>query len=190
MTASNTITVLNNDIVCGRGRGFEIFPGNQTFRRIIYENATSYAGHLENRSEKSILIKLIASKISENNMRFVKRAKRGWSLLGENEVKLKIGHALRDVAPLQRKSDKRNHKKKTQNGEIEGTTCSQNNKYVSQVSFTIFIDASNVLADATYSENQETSHEKFDLFPPQAEPSEHILPDTASSTHSTTNEST
>ena len=90
MTASNTITVLDNDIVCGRGRGFEIFPGNQTFRRIIYENATSYVGHLENRSEKSILIKLIASKISENNMRFVKRAKLGWSLLGENEVKLKV----------------------------------------------------------------------------------------------------
>ena len=129
MTYSITTIPAENDIVCGRGKGFDLLPANQIFRSIISENAERYSGFRRSRTEKSILIRLIAHQLKMDNMRFVKRTKQGWKALPDHEVNLKvrskrneqaiyfmsakrpitfqIGHALRDVAPLQQKSQKR-----------------------------------------------------------------------------------
>ena len=90
MTNSITTIPAENDIVCGRGKGFDLLPGNQTFRRIIAENAARYSGFRKSRTEKSILIRLIAHQLKMDNMRFVRRTKQGWKTLLEHEVNLKV----------------------------------------------------------------------------------------------------
>lgn len=90
MTNSTTTTPAENDIVCGRGKGFDLLPANQTFRRIIAENAARYSGFRKSRTEKSILIRLIAHQLKMDNMRFVRRTKHGWKALLEHEVNLKV----------------------------------------------------------------------------------------------------
>ena len=79
-----------NDIVCGRGKGFDLLPANQIFRNIIAENAAPYSGFRKSRTEKSILIRLIAHQLKMDNMRFVRRTKQGWKALLEHEVNLKV----------------------------------------------------------------------------------------------------
>ncbi len=90
MNAFDIVVITDNDIVCGRGKGFENLVANQTFRRIIDENASWYASRRKNRTEKSILIRLIAHQLKEKGMRFIKRAQNGWKSLDEKEVFLKV----------------------------------------------------------------------------------------------------
>ena len=90
MNEFDTIVVTDNDIVCGRGKGFENLVANQTFRRIIDENASWYSSRQKNRTEKSILIRLISHQLKEKGMRFVKRAQDGWKVLDEKQVFLKV----------------------------------------------------------------------------------------------------
>ena len=90
MTIPNDTIPSENDIVCGRGKGFDLFPANQIFRSIIADNAARYHSFQKCRTEKSILIHRIAHQLKMDNMRFVKRTKNGWKALPENEVNLKV----------------------------------------------------------------------------------------------------
>jgi hypothetical protein len=102
MNDFDTIVVTHNDIVCGRGKGFENLVANQTFRRIIDENASWYSSRQKNRTEKSILIRLISHQLKEKGMRFVKRAQDGWKVLDEKQVFLKVSLILDhlDATPI------------------------------------------------------------------------------------------
>ena len=79
-----------NDILCGRGKGYDGCRANQIFRSTIADNAARYSGFQKNRTQKSILIHLIAHQLKMNNMRFVKRTNHGWKTLQEKEVNLKV----------------------------------------------------------------------------------------------------
>lgn len=97
MNAFDTIVVTDRDIVCGRGKGFENLVANQTFRRIIDENASLYSSRRKNRTEKSILIRLIAHQLKEKGMRFVKRTQNGWKSLDEKKVFLKVSFHIIEI---------------------------------------------------------------------------------------------
>mmetsp|Transcript_13924 Transcript_13924/g.23129 ORF Transcript_13924/g.23129 Transcript_13924/m.23129 type:complete len:278 (-) Transcript_13924:85-918(-) len=118
---TNTLTFSDEDVVCGRGKGFELFPGNTKFRLIIKENADMYSRQKTSRTAKSQLIKVIFGQLETHDMRFVKRCTKqgGWKVLGENEIRLKIGHALRDVETLRLKSDRRKLHRMTKKCEIK-----------------------------------------------------------------------
>jgi hypothetical protein len=67
----------SNIIVCGRGKNIDLLPGNVTFRKVISEYASQYAGFRKCRRKKSILIRWIASHFQERRMVFVKRSEVG-----------------------------------------------------------------------------------------------------------------
>jgi hypothetical protein len=133
---STNVEVGVMDIVCGRGKGYDDFPGNVEFRRIIKEHAAAYSAKRTTRTEKSIIIRIIAKELLLHNIRFLKcKGDQGWVVLSEYEVNLKvrslsqadntsmepltnsltlrygciglqIGHALRDVESTRRKQEK------------------------------------------------------------------------------------
>ncbi len=87
---NTTISVLDTDIVCGRGKGLENFPGNRIFRQFIKQHAAEYGNPKASRSERSQVVQFITSLLIDEGMRFVKRETKGWVVLGDHEVKLKV----------------------------------------------------------------------------------------------------
>ena len=79
------------DIVCSRGKGYDDFPGNVEFRRIINEHAAAYSAKRTTRTDKSIIIRIIAKELLLHNIRFLKcKGDKGWVVLSEYEVNLKV----------------------------------------------------------------------------------------------------
>lgn len=93
-TPDLSITLVDDDILCGRGRGLESFPGNKVFRRIIKEHASFYVDPKTSRSAKSRLVQRIAARLSAENMRFLKKLKGGWRQLEEYDARLKVSEDL------------------------------------------------------------------------------------------------
>ena len=87
---NDKITVMDHDVLCGRGRGLESFPGNKMFRRIIKEHASLYGDATTPRKEKSRIVTLIAEHMVAANMRFLKRQNRKWSVLSHSDARLKV----------------------------------------------------------------------------------------------------
>ena len=79
----------SNLIVCGRGKSFDLLPGNLTFRQVISDYASQYASFQKSRAKKSILIRWIASHVKECGMVFVKRTKNGDIELDDSEILIK-----------------------------------------------------------------------------------------------------
>lgn len=75
-----------------QGKGFDRYEGNQIFRDVIKEYSSTYVGYRTNRTGKSRVIRKILDEIVDSrNMRFVKHVKKkGWVLLKESEIKLKV----------------------------------------------------------------------------------------------------
>lgn len=94
-----SVTPTDNDVVCGRGRGYDMLAGNRAFRRLIKEHASIYSNSIStSRKRKSLITKTIREQLANENMRFLKKNRDGiWHEMGEKEIKLKIGHALRDA---------------------------------------------------------------------------------------------
>jgi aromatic ring hydroxylase len=83
--------VTDQDILCGRGRGLESFPGNKLFRQVIKEHAATYIAPNTTRSERSRMVRLISDRLASEGMRFIKRVnKEGWSPLEDYDAKLKV----------------------------------------------------------------------------------------------------
>lgn len=97
MLSYSKIQITDQDILCGRGRGLESFPGNQLFRGVIKEHAADYSAQGTCRAERSRMVRLISDRLASEGMRFIKRVNKGWDSLEEYDAKLKVGHALRDA---------------------------------------------------------------------------------------------
>lgn len=97
-TSSTSTGLTNKDIACGRGRRLEQHPGNVTFRGFIQEVSKEYSHKNTSRSRKALISKYIRIRVEDEDMRFVKKdgANDVWRELSLHEIKLKIGHALRD----------------------------------------------------------------------------------------------
>lgn len=88
----------NKDIVCGRGRGLDQHPGNKVFRHFIEGVATAYTHESTSKSYKASISYSIRKQIENEGMRFIKKNDTSsvWRELSISEIKLKVGHALRD----------------------------------------------------------------------------------------------
>lgn len=84
------LDVMDNDILCGRGKGLESFPGNKFFRRTIKEHAIVYGNPRTSRAERSRLVRMIADRLRAEGRRFIKRVERNWVMLDDRDSKMKV----------------------------------------------------------------------------------------------------
>lgn len=88
--------------MCGYGRGLHVVhSGNKQFRLIIREHVTEYRHPCStNRALKAVISLSVTERIvNKARMTFLKELEGDWIPLSEKEVRLKIGHALRDCRP-------------------------------------------------------------------------------------------
>lgn len=92
-----------NDVLCGRGGGTNVHPGNRRFRDLINTNRRAYLKARKN--DKPAISRSIVRTIRENNGRFLKKdEKRGlWLEIGDDSAREKTSQALRQRAPEMRK---------------------------------------------------------------------------------------
>jgi hypothetical protein len=94
-THSSVLWFLDDkSIVCGRGRGYDLYPGNRVFRSIIQQHSAEYLKKGISRKEKSDILQRVSSILQKHNMKFVKRAQEGWFVLDEHEVNVKVSMFL------------------------------------------------------------------------------------------------
>jgi len=99
-------TPRGNDILSGRGNGVQTHPGNMHFRKIIQANKETYI--MADASEKKRIILSLAKELKSYG-RFLKQNSREfWVKIDFDEVKKKVGQALRENATMIRKQMKEN----------------------------------------------------------------------------------
>mmetsp|Transcript_5802 Transcript_5802/g.11869 ORF Transcript_5802/g.11869 Transcript_5802/m.11869 type:complete len:459 (-) Transcript_5802:518-1894(-) len=92
-----------NDVLCGRGGGTNVHPGNRRFRDLINANRRAYLKARKN--DKPAISRSIVRTIREMNGRFLKKdEKQGlWFEIGDDLAREKTSQALRQRAPEMRK---------------------------------------------------------------------------------------
>jgi hypothetical protein len=88
----------DEDICCGRGKGYWKNPGNKMFHHLIRENAHTYS-ECPTKDKKSHLVTSIVEGIRKTGSRFVKEDKDNaghWIELDETLSREKTSHAIRD----------------------------------------------------------------------------------------------
>jgi hypothetical protein len=94
------------DIICGRGRGLYRQSGNAKFHTIIMASIEEYK-RKQTRIEKTGTInKIIEAVLSQNsgNCHFIKQiGVKQWDKVGVNEVREKVGHAIREAMSMRGK---------------------------------------------------------------------------------------
>lgn len=89
MMGSEFTKLQDLDIVCGRGKSYDSFPGNAIFKRLVRQYSEVYSER--ERLQKAVVIQQIAKQLQASNIRFVKRAFQGrWVLLSDEEVSVKV----------------------------------------------------------------------------------------------------
>jgi hypothetical protein len=92
-----------NDVLCGRGGGTNVHPGNRRFRDLINGNRRAYIRARKN--DKPAISRSIVRSIREMDGRFLKKdVKTGdWFEIGDDFAREKTSQALRQRAPEMRK---------------------------------------------------------------------------------------
>ena len=92
-----------NDVLCGRGGGTNVHPGNRRFRDLINANRRAYLNARKN--DKPAISRSIVRTVRELNGRFLKKDdKLGlWFEIGDDGAREKTSQALRQRAPEMRK---------------------------------------------------------------------------------------
>lgn len=92
-----------NDVLCGRGGGTNVHPGNRRFRDLINANRRAYLKARKN--DKPAISRSIVRTVRELNGRFLKKDdKLGlWFEIGDDGAREKTSQALRQRAPEMRK---------------------------------------------------------------------------------------
>jgi hypothetical protein len=92
-----------NDVLCGRGGGTNVHPGNRRFRDLINANRRAYLKARKN--DKPAISRSIVRTIREMNGRFLKKdEKLGlWFEIGDDGAREKTSQALRQRAPEMKK---------------------------------------------------------------------------------------
>src|SRR5210317_1670422 len=92
-----------NDVLCGRGGGTNVHPGNRRFRDLINANRRAYLKARKN--DKPAISRSIVRTIREMNGRFLRKdEKQGlWFEIGDDGAREKTSQALRQRAPEMRK---------------------------------------------------------------------------------------
>jgi len=92
-----------NDVLCGRGGGTNVHPGNRKFRDLINANRRAYLKARKN--DKPAISRSIVRTIRENSGRFLKKEEKLglWFEIGDDSAREKTSQALRQRAPEMRK---------------------------------------------------------------------------------------
>ena len=92
-----------NDVLCGRGGGTNVHPGNRRFRDLINANRRAYLKARKN--DKPAISRSIVHTIREMNGLFLKKDNKRdvWVEIGEDSAREKTSQALRQRAPEMRK---------------------------------------------------------------------------------------
>ena len=92
-----------NDVLCGRGGGTNVHPGNRRFRDLVNANRRAYLKAKKN--DKPAISRSIVRAIREMNGRFLKKdeEKDLWIEIGDDCAREKTSQALRQRAPEMRK---------------------------------------------------------------------------------------
>eukprot|EP00549_Striatella_unipunctata_P015850 CAMPEP_0118682290 /NCGR_PEP_ID=MMETSP0800-20121206/5407_1 /TAXON_ID=210618 ORGANISM="Striatella unipunctata, Strain CCMP2910" /NCGR_SAMPLE_ID=MMETSP0800 /ASSEMBLY_ACC=CAM_ASM_000638 /LENGTH=404 /DNA_ID=CAMNT_0006578671 /DNA_START=77 /DNA_END=1291 /DNA_ORIENTATION=+ len=93
----------DNDVLCGRGGGTNVHPGNRRFRELINNHRRSYLRARKN--DKPAISKSIVRQIRECNGRFLKKDEKSglWFEVGDDSAREKTSQALRQRAPEMRR---------------------------------------------------------------------------------------
>lgn len=105
---NETIAVpTDHDVLCGRGKGPRMHPGNAFYYRLLRETYPEYKS--ARTGVKALLIKKIVSLVREQNGRFLERQKVGntwvYSNIGEERALMKTSQAMRDTRTTVKQQD-------------------------------------------------------------------------------------
>ncbi|KAL3761641.1 hypothetical protein ACHAWU_000128 [Discostella pseudostelligera] len=92
-----------NDVLCGRGGGTNVHPGNRRFRDLVNANRRAYLKAKKN--DKPTISRSIVRGIRQMNGRFLKKDEKKdlWFEIGDDCAREKTSQALRQRAPEMRK---------------------------------------------------------------------------------------
>ena len=82
------------DVLCGRGRPYQDFPGNIRVGEMVDEQVPTYLKTSE-RTVKTMIANGIVERVKEAGGRFLSRRKDGWKIADEKVARGKISQALR-----------------------------------------------------------------------------------------------
>ena len=82
------------DVLCGRGRPYQDFPGNIRVSEMVDEQVPTYLKASE-RTAKTLIAIGIVKRVQEVGGRFLTRQKDGWKIADEKVARGKISQALR-----------------------------------------------------------------------------------------------
>lgn len=93
----------DNDVLCGRGGGTNVHPGNKHFRTLIDQHRKIYLKARKN--DKPAISRSIVRTIRNKNGRFLKKDSKTklWYEIGDSMAREKTSQALRQRAPEMRK---------------------------------------------------------------------------------------
>jgi hypothetical protein len=88
--------ISDNDVVCGRGKGYYNKPGNRRFRQIVQGFVGQYE-QARTKLDKTMVLSAIVDRVMEQG-RFIKRKAGGvWVEIGEDQAREKVGHTIREA---------------------------------------------------------------------------------------------
>lgn len=114
---NETIAVpTDHDVLCGRGKGPRMHPGNDFYYRLLRETYPEYKS--ARRGVKALIIEKVVSMVREQNGRFLERQQIGntwvYSNIGEERALIKTAQAMRDLGMTVKKQDSSIEKNRSQ----------------------------------------------------------------------------
>uniref|UniRef100_A0A7S4T0V1 DUF6824 domain-containing protein n=1 Tax=Ditylum brightwellii TaxID=49249 RepID=A0A7S4T0V1_9STRA len=93
----------DNDVLCGRGGGTNVHPGNRRFRDLIHAHRCRYLKAKKN--DKPAISRSIVAAVRRANGRFLKKDEKTgkWVEIGDDGAREKTSQALRQRAPEMRR---------------------------------------------------------------------------------------
>uniref|UniRef100_A0A7R9ZNL5 DUF6824 domain-containing protein n=1 Tax=Craspedostauros australis TaxID=1486917 RepID=A0A7R9ZNL5_9STRA len=88
------------DILLGRGRPYQKYPGNMDFAQLLQKRKTSYNDPLKTKSEKTELTKQLVKELRDAGVRFLKRDKSGdwWQEVPDTVARERVAMSLRNLS--------------------------------------------------------------------------------------------
>ena len=101
-TVASMITPSDTDVLAGRGRLFQIHPGNVQFRMFLEDYSDEY--DKLDRRDKMVLSINLTNILIERNVRFLKQTTSGeWVILDLKEARMKVSQHFRTRRKMNRK---------------------------------------------------------------------------------------
>jgi hypothetical protein len=94
------------DVVLGRGKPFQEYPGNLRLQEIIEKHWSRY--QVADRFEKTVITMEIVTATKSSGGRFLKKDGDSWILVDDTVAKDRVSHSCRNITQKKRKQDYKN----------------------------------------------------------------------------------